>query len=310
LPWDGETEVPTPDDGRASLREALSSAWDIRTVNKALIQKWQAHSDSEELQALVARDDRQAYDDFGWGRELIDLVVGHPARFADAAEFAGVLKKLQPRLYSVASSPKAHPGEVHLTVGVVRYEARGRTRGGVCSTFLAERCGEAWLPRVFVHTNKGFRLPADDGVPLIMVGAGTGIAPYRAFLQERRATGARGRNWLLFGNPHRATDFLYQDELAAMAAAGLLTRFDTAFSRDQGHKIYVQQRMLEAGAELWAWLQEGAVFYVCGDAERMAKDVEAALLEIAARHGGMDAGAALAWLAGLRKEKKYQRDVY
>lgn len=309
LPWSGEEEVATPEGGSASLREALMASFDIRTLNKALLQKWQGRSESAELRALVERDDRQAYEEFAWGRELIDLVMDHPARFADAGEFAGILKRLLPRLYSVASSPKACPGEVHLTVGVVKYESRGRRRDGVCSTFLAERCG--WdLPRVFVHSNKGFRLPSDGAVPVVMVGPGTGVAPFRAFLQERRLTGATGRNWLFFGNPHRATDFLYQEEWEGLAADGFLTRLDTAFSRDQAHKVYVQHRMLEAGAELWAWLRVGAVFYVCGDAERMAKDVEAALLEIAARHGGMSADAAAGWLAGLRQEKRYQRDVY
>ncbi len=309
LPFAGDEAVALPDGGSAVLREALRTSFDIRSVNKALIRKWQEHSRSADLRDLVARDDPSAYDEFGHGRELIDLVTGHPADFTDAAEFAAVLKKLLPRLYSVASSPKVCPDEVHLTVGVVRYEARGRTRSGVCSTFLAERCAND-RPGVFVHVNKAFRLPADPATPVVMVGPGTGIAPFRAFLQERQATGASGRNWLITGNPHSATDFLYQEELAGWAASGLLERLDTAFSRDQTHKVYVQHRMLEAGPQLWQWLQDGACFYVCGDAERMAKDVDAALHEIAARHGGLNPEAAAAWVADLRKNKRYQRDVY
>ena len=309
LPFAADDEVTLPDGGSAPLREALLGTYDIRTVNKALVQKWQERSRSAELRALVERDDKAAYDEFGWGRELIDLVVGHPAEFANADEFVAVLKRLLPRLYSVASSPKIHPGEVHLTVGVVKYEARDRAQRGVCSNFLADRC-EWDRPGVFVHVNKGFRLPADDTVPIVMVGPGTGVAPFRAFLEERRARAATGRNWLITGNPHRATDFLYQEEWLALLADGWLDRLDTAFSRDQAYKVYVQHRMLEAGAELWAWLQDRAYFYVCGDAERMAKDVDDALHQIAARHGGLDEQAAAAWVAGLRKDKRYQRDVY
>ena len=309
LPFGAGDEVPLPDGGRAPLREALSRSYDLRTVNWVLLQKWQAHSGSAELRRLVEAGDRAAGEEFGCGRELIDLFVGHPAEFASAVDFVSLLKKLNPRLYSIASSALAHPGEAHLTVAVVRYEVHGRARAGVCSTYLAERCtGER--PGVFVHVNKVFRLPADGAVPIIMVGAGTGIAPFRAFLEERGESGARGRNWLVFGNPYRATDFLYQDEIGRWSESGLLTRLDTAFSRDQPHKIYVQHRMLEAGAELWAWLQEGAVFYVCGDADGMAKDVDAALHEIARVHGGLDAEAAAGWVAALRAGKRYLRDVY
>jgi len=240
---------------------------------------------------------------------LIDLVSDHPALFSSGAELVAVLKKLQPRLYSIASSPKAHPGEVHLTVGVVRYQSHGRARRGVCSTFLGDRASET-SPRVFVHANKAFRPPADDSKPMIMVGPGTGIAPFRAFLEERQAAGATGMNWLFFGNPHAATDFLYEEQLGEMVESGVLNRLDTAFSRDQEHKVYVQDRMIEHGAELWKWLEEGAAFYVCGDAARMAKDVDAALHEVVKKHGGLSSEEAADYLKMLRKEKRYCRDVY
>ncbi|HLP09722.1 MAG TPA: sulfite reductase subunit alpha [Opitutaceae bacterium] len=226
------------------------------------------------------------------------------------AAFAATLRPLQHRLYSISSSPKAHAGQVHLTVGAVRYETGGRTRKGVASTFLAERALAADTVRIYVHSNKGFRPPADGAVPAIMVGPGTGIAPFRAFLHERRATGAQGRNWLLFGDQREATDFLYRDELLALRDDGFLTRLDLAWSRDQTAKIYVQNRMLENAASLWSWLEAGAHFYVCGDASRMAKDVHAALLQVVETAGGMTPEAADQYVAALVAAKRYQRDVY
>ncbi len=218
------------------------------------------------------------------------------------------LKKLQPRLYSISSSPKAHPGEVHLTVGVVRYQLGDRMVNGACSTFLAERVtGDQPVP-VFVHRSPGFRLPENPDMPVIMVGPGTGIAPFRAFLEERHATGATGKNWLFFGDQKSDTDFLYQEELAEFQRVGVLTRLSTAFSRDQAEKVYVQDRMREDAAELWQWIAQGAHFYVCGDASRMAKDVDAALHEIVANQGGMESAAE--FVARMKKEKRYQRDVY
>ncbi len=225
--------VPTPDGGETSLREALIHHYDIGSLNKSIIQKWQAKSGSPFLRSLVAADDKKAWDDFCWGRDLVDLVVDHPADFADGEEFVSILKKLQPRLYSIASSPRAHPGEVHLCVGIVRYDTHGRKRGGICSTFFADRLGGGVKPRVFVHSNSAFRLPANGDVPVIMVGPGTGIAPFRAFLEERKATQAKGENWLFFGNPHSASDFLYEDELKAYQADGTLAKLDLAWSRDQ-----------------------------------------------------------------------------
>ncbi len=240
---------------------------------------------------------------------VIDALVGAPTKPTPAALVA-VLKKLQPRLYSISSSPKAHPGQVHLTVGAVRYEKDGRPRKGVCSTFLAERGLAAGKVGVFIHSNKAFRPPASGDTPMIMVGPGTGIAPFRAFLAERQATGAKGKNWLLFGDQKAAADFLYREELTALQMAGTLTRLDLAFSRDQVEKIYVQHRMLDAATELYAWLEQGAHFYVCGDASRMAKDVDAALHQVIEKAGGKSPEAAAAYVQSLRSTKRYQRDVY
>jgi sulfite reductase (NADPH) flavoprotein alpha-component len=303
-------DVPTPTGEEVSLREALISHYDIGTINKSLITKWQKRSGSPLLRSLVEADDKKAWEDFCWGRDLIDLALDHPADFADGEEFVSVLKKLQPRLYSIASSPAAHPGEVHLCVGIVRFDSYGRKRGGICSTYLADRLASDTKPGVFVHHNNAFRLPADGGVPVIMVGPGTGIAPFRAFLEERKATGAKGKNWLFFGNPHQATDFLYGPELEAFQKDGILTRMDLAWSRDQNRKIYVQNLMLNEGAEMWKWFQEGAAFYVCGDASRMAKDVDAALHTIAKEHGKLSEEDAAAYIAQLKKDKRYLRDVY
>jgi sulfite reductase (NADPH) flavoprotein alpha-component len=231
-----------------------------------------------------------------------------PAPGISATDLISPLRSLQHRLYSISSSPKAHPGEVHLTVGVVRYELNGRPRKGVCSTFLADRA-DGGVP-VFIHKSEGFRLPADTTRPVIMIGPGTGIAPFRAFLQERRATAPNGKNWLFFGDQHVATDFLYRNELESLFNEGVLTRLDTAFSRDQGEKIYVQDRMLENAAKLWDWIGNGAHIYVCGDAKRMAKDVDAALLRVIREQGEFTDVAAQAFVNQLKAEKRYQRDVY
>jgi sulfite reductase (NADPH) flavoprotein alpha-component len=244
------------------------------------------------------------------GREVVDLLLAHPdVRFAPS-EFIALLKKLQPRLYSISSSPKAHTGQVHLTVSIVRYESLGRARKGVCSTFLAERVAAGAPVPVFIHSNKNFRPPADSATPMIMVGPGTGVAPFRGFLHERRALGASGRNWLLFGDQRAQSDFLYRDELESMHADGTLTRLDTAFSRDQAEKVYVQQRMVENAGELFAWLEEGAHFYVCGDASRMAKDVDAALHQVIEKAGGKSSDQAIEYVRRLKSDKRYQRDVY
>ena len=309
LPFNVKEDVPLPDGGESSLREALISSYDLRSLTPKFLQNWQLRSGSPYLRAIVESEDRKVMNDFCWGREVIDLVIDYPADFSDAEDFVSSLKKLQPRLYSISSSPNAHPGEVHLTIAIVRYHSHGRPRGGVCSTFVADR-SEGLKPGVFVHHNKAFQLVDDNDAPIIMVGPGTGIAPFRAFLEERQHRGAQGRNWLIFGNPHRETDFLYEEQLMSLQKEGILNRLDLAFSRDQEEKIYVQHRMEENGAELWAWLEQGATFYVCGDATRMAKDVDASLHRIVEQHGGKSADEAKDFVKALKKEKRYQRDVY
>jgi sulfite reductase (NADPH) flavoprotein alpha-component len=244
-----------------------------------------------------------------WGRHILDLLLllGTPLL---CREFTSLLRKLTPRLYSISSSPKAHPGQVHLTVNALRYESHGRKRKGVASTFLADRIRPGGCAGVFVQPSHGFKLPVDRDVPVIMVGPGTGIAPFRAFLEERQAIGAGGRNWLFFGDQKQSNDFLYEEQLTAWLKAGHLNRLDVAFSRDQVEKIYVQHRMIANGRELWAWLQEGAHFYVCGDASRMAKDVDAALHTIAQTAGGLSRDKAAEFVKKLKEQKRYQRDVY
>lgn len=241
--------------------------------------------------------------------DLLDLLQAASQRPSPAA-LAAALGALQPRLYSIASSSKTHPGEVHLTVGVVRTEKRGRLRQGVASTFLAERLKRGRTLSAFVKKAHAFSLPADPSRSIVMVGPGTGIAPFRAFLQERQAVGAKGKNWLFFGAPHRDTDFLYRDEIEAYTKDGHLARLDLAFSRDQAAKIYVQDRMRERARELWSWLEDGAHFFVCGDAKRMAKDVDEALRAIVAAEGRMTPDAARAHVARLAADGRYQRDVY
>lgn len=287
---DGEEAVSTKT-GELPLRRALAECFDLGKPALALL----------ELLGLAAAAPAPHH--------VIDALLAAPAKPAPAA-FVAALKPLAPRLYSISSSPKAHPGQVHLTVGAVRYELNGRARKGVCSTFLAERALALGKVGVFVHSNKAFRPPADANAPMIMVGPGTGIAPFRAFLEERVATNAPGKNWLFFGDQKASTDFLYADELHALRASGALTRLDLAFSRDQKDKIYVQHRMLENAAELWAWLEQGAHFYVCGDASRMAKDVDAALHQVVEQAGGKTSAEAAAYVQALKTAKRYQRDVY
>ena len=300
LGCDGEEAVPTPV-GELPLRRALTECYDLGKPSAELLSLLPAVAGN----VGGVPSPREASAPF----HVIDVLAAAPTK-PTPADFVAKLKKLQPRLYSISSSPKAHPGQVHLTVGAVRYDKDGRARKGVCSTFLAERALAAGKVGVFVHANKAFRPPADGNTPMIMVGPGTGIAPFRAFLEERRATGARGKNWLFFGDQKAASDFLYRDELAAMQTAGTLHRLDLAFSRDQAEKIYVQHRMLENAAELYAWLEAGAHFYVCGDASRMAKDVDLALHQVVEKAGGKSAEAAANYVQALKTAKRYQRDVY
>ena len=303
LGCDGEEAVPAPDGSTTSLRHALTELYDLGKPSADLLAMF--------APAAAGRVSDLPYSGSTPPHHIIDLLVARRDLKAAPAEFVRALKKLQPRLYSISSSPKAHPGQVHLTVGAVRYELATRARKGVCSTFLADRAvpGETHVG-VFVHSNKAFRPPAGGDTPMIMVGPGTGIAPFRAFLEERRALGARGKNWLFFGDQRSSTDFLYREELLGYQSGGTLTRLDLAWSRDQQEKIYVQQRMLEHAAELYGWLEAGAHFYVCGDASRMAKDVDAALHTVIERAGAKTAQQAAEYVQGLKTAKRYCRDVY
>jgi sulfite reductase (NADPH) flavoprotein alpha-component len=290
------------------LRSALIEKLDIGRPAPELLQHFAKKNSS--LQDLLAPERKENLKNWLWGRGVIDLVAENSAVKCSVAEFAALLKPLQPRLYSISSSPKAHSGQVHLTVNVVRYDSLGRARKGVASAFLADRVGAETSVPIFIQTSHGFRLPGDGHVPVIMVGPGTGIAPFRAFLHERRASGAIGGNWLFFGEQRVATDFYYRDELEKMFSDGHLTKLCTAFSRDQTEKIYVQHRMLENTAELWSWLDTGAHFYVCGDASRMAKDVDEALHKVIEAGGGKTEDEAKAYVAKMKSDKRYQRDVY
>jgi sulfite reductase (NADPH) flavoprotein alpha-component len=305
--------VPSPDGPPRTLREALLSDHVIKEPQRAFLQLLcdKAGSATEHIRELLDPTRKDDLAEYVYGLEYIDLLTEFPHIRFTAEEFVSTLRKLQPRLYSIASSQRAHPGEVHLTIGTVRYQTHGRARKGVASTFVAERLPLGATLPVFVHVAKGFRLPEDSSRPIIMVGPGTGIAPFRAFLQERKITGAPGKNWLLFGEQREAADFLYGDEFKALQSEGVLTRLDTAFSRDQEHKVYVQHRLLENAAEVWRWLDaEGAYFYVCGDASRMAKDVDAALLQIVETAGGKSHADAVEYLEKLHLAKRYRRDVY
>jgi sulfite reductase (NADPH) flavoprotein alpha-component len=305
---DGEEAVPSPDGAEVPLHKALLEFYEITNIPSGLLRCIAERSTDPALRQLLEPAAATQLKSFVSHREIVDLLVEHSSAKISATEFVSHLKKLAPRLYSIASSPAAHGNSVHLTISIVRYETNGRKRKGVCSTFLADRARQK--VGTFVHRSPHFRLPEDYAKPVIMVGPGTGIAPFRGFLYEREAVGAAGRNWLFFGDQKESTDFLYQDELFRFKKNGLLTRFSTAFSRDQPEKIYVQQRMLENAAELWAWLEEGAHFYVCGDAQRMAKDVDAALHAIIEQAGQKSKEEAEAYVKKLKAEHRYQRDVY
>jgi sulfite reductase (NADPH) flavoprotein alpha-component len=290
------------------LAEALSTHYEIAKITPDMLRLVAAYSGDPFLTDLLLDERKNQRADWLWGRQFIDLLHEFPIR-AEAAAVVSALKRLQPRSYSISSSPATYPNEVHLTVSTVRYGKNGKRRGGVCSTFLADRADGAAIP-IFVQKSAHFRPPKDPTTPMIMVGPGTGVAPFRAFLQERRARGDTGKNWLFFGEQRAKTDFYYRDELETMRQEGSLHRLDTAFSRDQAEKIYVQNRMIEHGSMLWRWLQEGAHFYVCGDGNRMAKDVDAALKHIAQSHGDLSAEEATAFFAKMAQDKRYVRDVY
>ena len=290
------------------LKEALLHRLACTVLSKIQIKKFNELAQSEKLSGLLEIANKDQLVDYMWGRELIDLFIEFPQDGLSAEKFAALLRPMPPRLYSIASSLSAHPEEVHLTVAVVRYDGNGRKRKGVCSSYLAERVGDR-VP-CYLHPNKNFKLPEDPTTPIIMVGPGTGIAPFRAFIEERKATGASGKNWLFFGDRSAKTDYLYGEEWDSYQEDGILSNLDLAWSRDQAKKVYVQHKMLEKGAELWRWLNNGAVFYVCGDASRMAKDVDQALRSIAQTEGTMSEEEAGSWVKGLQKERRYLKDVY
>jgi sulfite reductase (NADPH) flavoprotein alpha-component len=303
----GDAPVASEADAQA-LRDVLLERCEIGTLSAPFVRRYASVMASPELARLAEHELELAR--YVHGRDMLDLVTQYPPHGLDASGFAKLLRPLAPRLYSLASSQSATPDEAHLTVSLVDYEAFGRRRRGVVSGSLAELTGEdATLP-VYLHRNTAFRLPADAHAPVVMIGAGTGVAPYRAFVAEREAAGARGRNWLLYGDRSFEHDFLYQAEWLSWRKSGVLTRLDVAFSRDQEHKVYVQHRLLEHGSTLWAWLQEGAHLYVCGDAAHMAPDVEAALLAAIREHGGRSDDDARSYLLDLQRARRYQRDVY
>ncbi len=291
---------------KMTLSQALTTELDIRGVTKPLFAAIVEQTGSATLKDIL--EDADAFADYIWGRELRDLIAEAGVSWT-APQLMDLLKPIQARAYSISSSPGLHKDEVHLCVASVRYESQGRAQQGHCSCFLADRAGEGPL-RVYVHANKAFAVPENPDAPMIMVGPGTGIAPFRAFLEERKARGASGRNWLFFGDRNEASDFLYKDEILAYREEGLLSELDLAWSRDQEEKLYVQHLMSRKGDQLFKWLEEGAYFFVCGDAHRMAKDVEAALLDVISTHGGLDSEGAQAYLSGMKKDKRYVRDVY
>lgn len=307
LLWLKGDEPVTVDGKTLPLAEALEWHFELTVNTATIVENYATLTRSESLLPLVG--DKAQLQQYAAATPIVDMVRFSPAQL-DAEALIGLLRPLTPRLYSIASSQAEVESEVHVTVGVVRYEIEGRARAGGASSFLADRVEEDGEVRVFIEHNDNFRLPANPETPVIMIGPGTGIAPFRAFMQQRAVDGAQGKNWLFFGNPHFTEDFLYQVEWQSYVKEGLLTRIDLAWSRDQQQKVYVQDKLREQGAELWRWINDGAHIYVCGDANRMAKDVEHTLLEVIAEYGAMDAEAADEFLSELRVERRYQRDVY
>ncbi|EMP8905345.1 TPA: NADPH-dependent assimilatory sulfite reductase flavoprotein subunit [Klebsiella variicola] len=307
LLWLKGDEPVTVDGKTLPLAEALEWHFELTVNTATIVENYATLTRSESLLPLVG--DKAQLQQYAAATPIVDMVRFSPAQL-DAEALIGLLRPLTPRLYSIASSQAEVESEVHVTVGVVRYEIEGRARAGGASSFLADRVEEDGEVRVFIEHNDNFRLPANPETPVIMIGPGTGIAPFRSFMQQRAADGAQGKNWLFFGNPHFTEDFLYQVEWQSYVKEGLLTRIDLAWSRDQQQKVYVQDKLREQGAELWRWINDGAHIYVCGDANRMAKDVEHTLLEVIAEYGAMDAEAADEFLSELRVERRYQRDVY
>jgi sulfite reductase (NADPH) flavoprotein alpha-component len=307
----GDAKVPRLKGEPTTLREALLRDYSITQPTPKFLKAIAQRADAAPtLSYLLAPDRKQDLQTYLWGMEVIDFLIEHPSVRFTPEEFVGLLSKLQPRLYSVASSLKAFPEQVHLIVDVVRYESNGRLRKGVASSFLAERADHVPVP-VFPSNAKHFHLPENPDTPIIMVGPGTGVAPFRAYLQERQVTGAKGKNWLFFGAQHVNCDFAYEEDFDKFMKEGILTRLDCAWSRDQAHKVYVQHKLADNAAEIWKWIDaEGAQFFVCGDARRMAKDVDAILRKIVQEQGGRSVDQANEYVEKLKSEKRYKRDVY
>ena len=313
LGFSGDEEVTGTAGASISLRDALLRERTITAPSRQFVQLVAERIPAAHfLLEYCDPKNRAKLDAYLWGRHVVDFALEYAElrNKLSAQEFAGSLSKLQPRLYSIASSLKRHPDQAHLLVTNVGFVSYGRARKGVSTSFLSERIEEGARVPAFIHSAKHFRLPDDPAAPIIMIGVGTGLAPYRGYLHEREAIGATGRNWLFFGEQRRAANFYHEKEFSDYSASGLLTRFDTAFSRDQSQKIYVQHRIREQGRDVWSWLQDGAYLYVCGDAERMAPDVDAAIHAVAEEHGGLSKEAAAEYVATLRTQKRYRRDVY
>ncbi|MCE9518295.1 MAG: hypothetical protein K8R87_01805 [Verrucomicrobia bacterium] len=311
LGFSGNETVPNPKGGDGTIRDVLTAVSSITEFDGKLLKAVAAKTGDTTLLELTAPEKKEELNKYYWGRDVLDVLTENPSAKFEPAEFIGLLRRLNVRLYSISSSLKAFPDQVHLTIATVRYESRGRQRNGVCTTFFADRVTEATPLPTFIKSGAGFRLPEpNDDTPIIMCGPGTGIAPFRAFCQERRATGARGDAWLFFGEINRATCFFYEDEWQSYLADGTLRRMDTAFSRDQAQKLYVQHQMLEHSRELFEWLERGAIFYICGDASRMATDVDKALHDIIAKEGGKSPEQAREYIEAMKTAKRYRRDVY
>jgi len=310
LRFHGNEQVPGAKSATTTLHDALSHQFQITRLNRKIVQSYATRGNCTALLDMLRPEQQQELESYVYSRGLIDLLTEFPGVMDDPAELVVSLPKLAPRLYSISSSPAAHAGQVHTTVAVVRFTTHDRERGGVCSTLFADRASITDRLPIYIQPNKKFRLPSDPGASIVMIGPGTGIAPFRAFLHERRALGAHGKNWLFFGARSASSDFLYRQELEAMYADGHLSRLDTAFSRDQERKIYVQDRMLENAPELWRWLEDGASIYVCGDASQMATDVHATLERIIREQGSMSHVAAEEYIDALKENHRYHRDVY
>ncbi len=306
----GNEEVEVKNVGRKLLADALREDYDITAISRAVLTKLADTLNSAVLRGMLAEDAKEQLKAYSGGREIIDAILDFAPNGLSAEALTGIFRKLPVRLYSIASSPLAHADEVHLTVAAVRYETHNRPRKGVCSTYLADLVKPGDTVQVFIQPNKNFRLPADLSTPVIMVGPGTGVAPFRAFVEHRAALGGDGKNWLFFGDQHYTYDFLYQLEWQDFLKDGVLTRLDVAFSRDQPEKVYVQDRIIAQAEELYQWLEAGAHFYVCGDANRMAHDVHEALISVVENQAGISREAAEAYVEDLKKTKRYQRDVY